>query len=268
MKVTISNRKLLNRFSTSFYKHGCDLIFLALTIKYFNKSTLNSKAFGVSAETQFWENGTTFQDARNLFSNYDGADFNEADYVESYDTWVRHGANSIGYSSIISKLREINDNLTQNETSGMTKEQREDVSSFFDLVSEYEDIKNDLLTKMDSIESESDFMSNHPLLSKKKSDDVAQNKSDIDLKLPINDEVNITQWVPYSVPGDGNKTQWIPYVVPDSSQPWKKGSHVDNMDPLNEYTNRSVKFYSSKFKDYLLSFGKNITQKSYNSKFR
>lgn len=264
MKVATLNRKLLNRSLTGFYKHGCDLIFFVLTIKYFYKLTLNSKAFGVSAETKFGKNSTTFQEARNLFSKFDGADFNEADYVESYDTWVRHGAKSIGYSSIISKLREINDN----KTSGMTKKQREDVSSFFDLVSEYEDIKNDLLTKMDYIESESDFMPNHPLLSEKQSDDVAQNKVDEDIKIPINDEVNITQWVPYSVPGDGNKTQWIPYVVPDSSQPWKKGSHVDNMDPLNEYKNRSVKFDSSKFKDYLLSFAKNITKKSYNSKFR
>ena len=267
MKVTTSNTKLLNRFSKSLYKLGCDLIFLALVIKYFNKSTLNSKVFGVSAEENFRKNGTILE-ARNLFSKYDGADFNEADYVESYDTWVRHGANSIGYSSVISKLREINDNLDNNETSGMTKEQREDLSSFFDLVSEYEDIKNDLLTKMKSIESESNFMPNHPLLPKRRSDDVAQTTADKDIELSVTPEVNITQWVPYSVPGDGNKTQWIPYVVPDSGQFWKKGSVDDNMDPLNEYTNKSMKSYSTKFKDYLLSFGKNITQKSYDSKFR
>ena len=268
MKATRSNDKLLNCFSTNFKKNKFYSIFLLLIIQYFIESTPNSNAYGFSSETKFWKNRTQLLEARKLFSKFDGTNFDEVDYIDSYDTWVKYGASSTGYSSVISKLREMNEHFNKNETSGITKEQNEDVSSFLELVNEYEDIKNELQTKMDSIESESDFMYNHPLIPNKESDNVAQNMADTDNPIPINTEVNITQWVPYSVPGCGNKTQWIPYVVPYSSQSWNGGPLFDNTDPLNEYTNKSVKLYSTKLKEYLLSFGKNITKKSYNSNYR
>ena len=268
MKVTRSNGKLLKLFSTYSKKNKFHLTFLVFMIKYFNESTPHSNAFGLSAETNFWKNRTKLLEARKLFSKYDDEDFDEVDYIDSYDTWVKHGASSTGYSSLISKLREMNDNSNKNETSGLTKAQSEDVSSFLELVNEYEDIKNELQTKMDSIESEPDFINDHPLLPNSGSDNFAQNTADTNTQTPINAEVNITQWVPYSVPGCGNKTQWIPYVVPYSSQSWNGGSLFDTMDPLNKYTNKSVKVYSARLKEYLLSFGKNITRKSYNSNYR
>ena len=268
MKATRSNEKLLNRFSKNFKKNKFDAIFLLLIIKYFIDSTPNSNAYGLSSETKFWKNRTKLLEARKLFSKFDGTDFDEVDYIDSYDTWVKHSASSTGYSSIISKLREMNEHSNKNETSRMTKELSEDVSSFLELVDEYEDIKNELQTKMDSIESEPDFIDDHPLLQNRESDNVAQSIADADNQVPTNSKLNITQWVPYSVPGCGNKTQWIPYVVPYSSQSLNGGPLFDSMDPLSEYTNKSVKLYSSKLKEYLLSFGKNITKKSYNSNYR
>ena len=268
MKVTRSNGKLLNRFSTYLKKNKYHLLFLLLMIKFFNESTPNLNAFGLSTEIKFWKNRTKLLEARKLFSKYDDEDFNEVDYVDSYDTWVKHSGFSTWHSSLISKLREMSNNFNKNETVGLTKEQSEDVSSFLELVNEYEDIKNELQTKMDSLESEPDFIKNHPLLPNKESNNVAQNISDTDVSIATNAEVSITQWVPYSVPGCGNKTQWIPYVVPHSSQSWNGGSFFDNMDPLHEYGNKSVKLYSTKLKEYLLSFGKDITKKSYNSNYR
>ena len=114
MKVTKLKRKLHIRLSTSFKKHGCDLIFLSLTIIHFIESTTNSKAYGSSLEAKFWKNRTQLEEARNLFSKYDDNEFNEADYVDSYDTWVKHGAMNTGYSSYISQLREMNDNFNNN----------------------------------------------------------------------------------------------------------------------------------------------------------
>ena len=253
MKVTKFKRKLHKRLSTSFKKHGFDLIFLALIIIHFIESTTNSKAFGSSLEAKFWKNRTQLEEARNLFSKYDDNEFNEADYVDSYDTWVRHGAINKGYSSYVSQLRAMNDNFNNNQTLGMTKEQRDDVSSFFDLVDEYEDIKNDLQAKMNSIESESDFMLNHPLMPKRGSD-VAQNMESTDSPFPFNMEVS--------------KTQLTPNGLPDSSQSLNESSIFDNMDSLTKYKNRSVNFYSSKFKEYILNFGKNPTRQSFNSSLR
>lgn len=266
MKVTKSNGKLLIRLSTSFKKHRFFLMILALTIEYFNELTSNSKAFGFSVEAKLFENRTNLLDARNSFSKYDDADFNEADYIDSYDTWVRHGANTTGYSSYISQMREMNDKFNKNETLGMSKEQREDVSSFLDLFNEYEDIKSDLQAKMDFMESESEFMINHPLLPKRGSD-VAQNMEHTESPVPINVDVNITQWVPYPVPGS-DTYQWIPFAMPDRSQSWNKSLLLDNIDPLKKYENRRMKFYSSKLQEYVVSLGKNVTQESYNSNLR
>ena len=253
MKVTKLKRKLHIRLSTSFKKHGCDLIFLSLTIIHFIESTTNSKAYGSSLEAKFWKNRTQLEEARNLFSKYDDNEFNEADYVDSYDTWVRHGAINKGYSSYVSQLREMNDNFNNNQTLGMTKEQRDDVSSFFDLVDEYEDIKHDLQAKMDSMKSESDFMLNHPLLAKRGSN-VQQNMENRDRSFPFNIEVSQTQL-------SSNK-------IPDSSQSLNESSLLDNIDSFTEYKNSSVNFYSSKFKEYILNFGKNLTQQSYTSNLR
>ena len=266
MKATKSNKNYPNRLFASFKKHRFVIIIFALIIKYFNESTPNSKAFGFSVEEKFWENRTTLLEARNLFSKYDEADFNEADYVDSYDTWVTHGPNSTGYSSYISKIREMNDNFNENETSGLSKERREDLSSFLDLFNEYEDIKRDLQAKMDSMESESEFMLNHPLLPKRESD-VVQNIEHTDSPVPMKVEVNITQWVPYPVPGS-NTYQWIPFTIPDRSQPWNESLLFDNVDPLKKYENRSMKFYSSKLEEYLVSLGRNLTQESYNLNLR
>ena len=266
MKATKSNENLPNRVSASFKKHRFVLIIFALIIKYFNESTPNSKAFGFSVEATFWDNRTKLQEARTLFSKYDEADFNEADYIDSYDTWVRHGPNSTGYSSYISQIREMNDNFNKNETFGMSKEHREDLSSFLDLFNEYEDIKRDLQAKMDSMESESEFMLNHPLLPKRESY-VAQNIEHTDSPVPINVESNITQWVPYQVPGS-NTYQWIPFTIPDRSQSWNESLLLDNIDPLKKYENRRMEFHSSKLKEYLVSLGKNITQESYYSNLR
>ena len=253
MKVTTLKNKLHNRLSTSFKKHGYDLIFLALIIIHSIESTTNLKASGSSHEAKFWENRTKLEEARNLFSKYDEDEFNEADYVDSYDTWVGHGAINTGYSSYISQLREMNDNFNNNETLGMTKEQRDDVSSFFDLVDEYEDIKNDLQAKMNSIESESDFMLNHPLLPKRVSDD-AQNMKSTGSAFPFNMGIS--------------KTQFKPDGLPDSSQSLNESSVFDNMHSSTKYENGSVNFYSSEFKEYILNFGKNLTRQSYNSNLR
>ena len=266
MKAIKSNENFRNQLYASFKKHRFVIIIFALIIKYFNESTPNSKAFGFSVEAKFWENRTTLLEARNLFSKYDEADFNEADYVDSYDTWVTHGPNSAGYSSYISQIREMNDNFNENETSGLSKEQREDLSSFLDLFNEYEDIKRDLQAKMDSMESESEFMLNHPLLPKRESD-VVQNIEHTDSPVPMKVEVNITQWVPYPVPGS-NTYQWIPFTIPDRSQSWNESLLFDNVDPLKKYENRSMKFYSSKLQEYLVSLGKNLIQESYNLNLR
>ena len=253
MKVAKLKRKSHNRLSTSFKKHKCDLIFLVLIIIRFIESTTNINAFGFLLEAKFWKNRTQLEEARNLFSKYDEDEFNEADYVDSYDTWVGHGAVNTGYSSYVSQLREMNDNFSNNETLGMTKEHRDDVSSFFDLVDEYEDIKNDLQAKMNSIESESDFMLSHPLMPKRGSD-VAQNMESTDSPFPFNMEVS--------------KTQLAPNKIPDRSQSLNESSHLDNIDSFTEYENRSVSFYSSKFKEYILNFGENLTQQSYTSNLR
>ena len=173
----------------NFKKNKFHSIFLLLIIKYFYESTPNSNAFGLSYETKFWKNRTKLLEAIKLFSKFDGTDFNEVDYIDSYDTWVKHSASSTGSSSIISKLREMNEHFNKNETSGITKEQSEDLSSFLDLVNEYEDIKNELQTKMDSIESEPDFIYNHPLLPNRESDNVAQNIADTDNQVPTNSNI-------------------------------------------------------------------------------
>ena len=266
MKVTKSNEKLLNRLSATVKNHRFVIIILAIIIKCFIESTSNSNVFGFSVEAKFWENRTNLQEARNLFSKYDDADFNEADYIESYDTWLKYGANSTGYSSYISQIRDMHDNFNKNETLGMSKEQRDDVSSFLDLFNEYEDIKSDLQAKMNFMESESEFMINHPLLPKRASD-VSQNMEHADSPVPINVEVNITQWVPYPVPGS-NTYQWIPFTIPDTSKSWNESLLFDNIDPLKKYENRSMKFSSSKLEEYLVRLSKNLTQDSYNSNLR
>lgn len=239
---------------------------LALIIEYFDELTSNSIAFGFSVEARNFEKRTNLLEAKNSFSKYDDADFNEADYIDSYDTWVRYGANTTGYSSYTSQMREMNDKFNKNETLGMSKEQREDVSSFLDIFNEYEDIKSDFQAKMDSMESESEFMLNHPLLPKRGSD-VAQNMEHTQSSVPINVDVNITQWVPYPVPGS-DTYQWIPFAIPDRSQSWNESLLLDNIDPLKKYENRRMEFHSSKLKEYLVSLGKNITQESYYSNLR
>ena len=98
MKVTKSNEKLLYRLSATVKNHRFVIIILAIIIKCFIESTSNSNVFGFSVEAKFWENRTNLQEARNLFSKYDDADFNEADYIESYDTWLKYGANYCSFN--------------------------------------------------------------------------------------------------------------------------------------------------------------------------
>ena len=238
---------------------GRVLIFLLIVI--FFDSRKSFKVFGSPVESTFWENRTKLFEARNIFSQYDDADFDEEDYVNSYDSWIKHGTGSSGYSSYISQLREMNDNFNRNESSRMTEEERDEISSFLDIVNEYEDIKNDLQNKMDSIKSKSNFMTNHPLLPESGFNNMAKNTTDAKLTFPIHDDVNITQWVPYMVPGS-NLTQWIPYVIPGAKKAWNESSFFENTDPLFSSSNKSSKYYSIKFKEYLLSFSNNVTDQS------
>lgn len=269
MKIKRFNCKLHSRSSVNSKKRIFDYLMpVTLSTISFFESASDVKAFAITTEPTFWENRTNLLEARTLFSRYDDADFNEADYFDSYDTWVKHVGSSPGNSSYISQLREISNHFNNNETSGMTEEHMEDVSSFLDLVNEYEDIKSDLQTKMDFIKSRPSFIHNHPLLPKSGPDDPPQNMLDTDFPFSINAEVNITQWVPYLVPGSSNTTQWIPYVVPGSIQSWNESSIFDNIDPLNKSLHRSANYYSSKFKEYLLSFAGNLKEKTRNSSIR
>ena len=237
------------------------LVLIFLLIVIFFDSRKSFKVFGSPVESTFWENRTKLFEARNIFSQYDEANFDVEDYVNSYDTWMKHGTGSLGYSSYISQLREMNDNFNRNESSRMTEEERDEISSFLDIVNEYEDIKNDVLNKMDSIMSKSKFTNNHPLLPDSGFNEMAKNTTDTKFTFPIHDDKSITQWVSYMVPGS-NLTQWIPYVIPGAKKAWNESSFFENTDPLFSPSNKSSKYHSNKFKEYLLSFANNVTDQS------
>ena len=96
MKIKRSNWKLPNRSSVNCKKRIFDLILVTVLTISFYESAPDVKALALTIEPKFWENRTNLLKARTLFSRYDDADFNEADYFDSYDTWVKH----VGSSSI------------------------------------------------------------------------------------------------------------------------------------------------------------------------
>ena len=261
MKIKCSDKKSSIQQSKTLIINQMGRVLMFLLIVIFFNSRKSFTAFGSPVESNFWENRTKLFEARKIFSQYDEADFDEEDYVNSYDTWIKHSTGYSGNSSYISQLREMTDNLNKNESSSMTDEERDEISSFLDIVNEYEDIKNDLQNKMDSIKSKSNFMNNHPLLPESGFNDFAKNKTSKEPTFPIHNDVNITQWVPYMLPGS-NLTQWIPYVIPGAKKAWNESSFFENTDPMYSSTNKSSKYYSIKFKEYLLSFTNNVTDQS------
>ena len=200
MTKKILDCKTLNKFSMSSRINRFNLTVLSILISFCLESNPAFKGVVLSMESTFWENRTKLNEARNMFSQFDDADFNEEDYIDSYDTWIKHGMGYSGQSSYISQLRTINEDFNRNATSGISEDDKKELSSFLDLVNEYEDIKSDMHSKSNFIKTGSNYYNTHPLQSQSTSDDSEQNMTETDFLSPLSDNVNITRWAPFMIP--------------------------------------------------------------------
>ena len=249
MTKNTSNCKTLQKLSMRLriYRFtNFSVIILWITICLESNPAL--RGFVLSMESTFWENRTKLHEATNMFLQFDDANFNEEDYIDSYDTWIKHGISSSGHPSYISQLRTINDNFNRNETSRISEDDQEEISLFLNLVNEYEDIKSDILSKINFIKNGSKYYNSHPFLSQSGSDDSAQNMTNTGFLSPLNEDVNMTQWSPYLIPG---------YI-----EAWNKSSQFNSINFSLKTTNKSEKYNSMNLKDVLLTFLRNHSEPS------